>query len=1036
MSYNFKPFLAMGGLGVEVLINPSLLLRLCGSASLDFEAGSSAMKALNSIFAQWGIEADVKQWNTTGDPCTGAAIDSTKFDNEDYNPFIKCDCSDNVTCHITQLKVYSMDVVGVLPDELWTLSYLFNLNLAQNYLTGPLSASIGNLTSMQYLSLGINALSGELPKELGELTELISFAIGTNNFSGPLPAELGSLTKLQQLYLDSSGVSGEIPSTFANLKSLQTVWASDIELSGSIPDFIGNWSKLTSLRFQGNSFEGPIPSALSNLTSLTELIITDLSTTNGSSSLGFIKDMKSLYLLVLRNNNISDSIPSNIGEYQKLAHLDLSFNNLTGQIPDSLFNLSSLSILFLGNNKLNGTLPESKSSSLLNVDLSYNNLVGSIPSWVNGTSLQLNLVANNFTLDSSNSSDLPSGLNCLQRGFPCNWGSGIFSNFAIKCGGPQITSSNSIVYETDNETLGPATYFVNDESRWAVSNVGYFTNNNNPKYTILSTSQFKNTLDSELFQTARLSASSLRYYGLGLENGNYTVNLQFAEQDILDSTWKSLGRRVFDIYIQGNLVLKNFDVRKEAGGSFLAVQKEYMVQVSDNYLEIHLFWAGKGTCCVPAQGTYGPIISAISATPDFEPTVSDHIPTNKKKNWTGLIVGIVVGGGVLILMMVAFYIVKRRKRPNFDDVEELLGIDIGPLTFSYSALKSATNDFSLENKLGEGGFGPVYKDTLNDGRVIAVKQLSAASHQGKSQFVTEIATISAVQHNNLVTLYGFCAEGVKRLLVYEYLVNNSLDHALFGKKSLNLNWSTRFDICLGVARGLTYLHEESRLRIVHRDVKASNILLDSDLIPKISDFGLAKLYDNKMTHISTGVAGTIGYLAPEYAMRGHLTEKTDVFAFGVVALEIVSGRPNSDPSLEEDKMYLLEWAWNLHENNREVELVDYRLSEFNEEEAKRIMKIGLLCTQTSPMLRPTMSGVVGMLTGAIEVTTVTSRPGYLTDWKFNDATATNISLGMSTQGTDSSLFNSSASTSIVGDARQTPTNATHPMIHSTVNDGR
>ncbi|KAM5586738.1 putative LRR receptor-like serine/threonine-protein kinase [Rosa sericea] len=997
----------------------------------------SEVKALNSIFGQWGIEANVKQWNTTGDPCSGAAIDSTPFDDGDYNPFIKCDCSDNVTCHITQLKVYALDVVGVLPDELWTLSYLFNLNLGQNYLTGPLSASIGNLTSMQYLSLGINALSGELPKELGNLTELISFAIGTNNFSGPLPSELGSLSKLQQLYLDSSGVSGEIPSTFANLQSLQTLWASDVELSGSIPDFIGNWSKLTSLRFRGNSFEGPIPSALSNLTSLTELYITDISTTNGSSSLGFIKDMKSLSVLVLRNNNISDSIPSNIGEYQSLSQLDLSFNNLTGQIPDSLFNLSSLSILFLGNNKLNGTLPESKSSSLLNVDLSYNNLVGSVPSWVNGTNLQLNLVANNFTLDSSNSSALPSGLNCLQKDFPCNSGSGIYYNFGIKCGGPQITSSNNIVYQTENETLGPATYFVNDESRWGVSNVGYFTGSNNPQYTIFSSSQFKNTLDSELFQTARLSASSLRYYGLGLENGNYTVNLQFAEQAILDSTtWKNLGRRVFNVYIQGNLVLKDFDIRKEAGGSFLAVQKEYTAVVSENYLEIHLFWAGKGTCCVPAQGTYGPIISAISATPDFEPTVSNNTPTSKK-NRTGMIVGIVLGGGVLILVMVVFFIVRRRKRPDFNDVEELLGIDIGPLTFSYSALKSATNDFSPENKLGEGGFGPVYKGTLNDGRVIAVKQLSAASHQGKSQFVTEIATISAVQHNNLVTLYGFCTEGVKRLLVYEYLENKSLDQALFGKKSLNLDWSTRFDICLGVARGLTYLHEESRLRIVHRDVKASNILLDSNLIPKISDFGLAKLYDNKMTHISTGVAGTIGYLAPEYAMRGHLTEKTDVFAFGVVALEIVSGRPNSDPSLEEDKMYLLEWAWNLHENNREVELVDYRLSEFNDEEAKRVMKIGLLCTQTSPMLRPTMSGVVGMLTGAIEVTTVTSKPGYLTDWKFNDASsASNITLGMSTQGTNSSFYNSSASTSIVGDARQTPTNDTHAILHNTVNDGR
>ncbi|KAK9907104.1 hypothetical protein M0R45_002416 [Rubus argutus] len=825
----------------------------------------SEVKALNSIFQQWGIEANAKQWNTTGDPCSGAAIDSTAFDNGDYNPFIKCDCSDNVTCHITQLKVYALDVVGIIPEELWTLSFLFNLNLGQNYFTGPLSASIGNLTSMQYLSLGINALSGELPNELGKLTDLVAISIGTNYFSGPLPSELGNLSKLQQLYIDSSGVSGEIPLTFANLQSLQTLWASDVELSGSIPDFIGSWLNLTSLMFEGNSFEGPIPSALSKLTSLIELRITDISTTNGSSSLGFIKNMKSLTSLVLRNNNISDSIPSNIGEYQKLSLLDLSFNNLTGQIPPSLFNLSSLSILFLGNNKLNGTLPEKKSSSLLNVDVSYNNLIGSIPSWVNETNLQLNLVANNFTLDSSNSSALPSGLNCLQRDFPCNRGPGLYNNFGIKCGGPQITSSNGIVYEKENETLGPATYFVNDESRWGVSNVGYFTGRNGS--TIFSSYLIESTSDSKLFQTARLSASSLRYYGLGLVNGHYTLNLQFSELVIQYVNSQSLGRRVFNIYIQGNLVEKDFDIKKEAGAYFLALQRNYTAQVTENYLEIHLFWAGKGTCCVPTQGTYGPTISAISATLDSTPPVS-------KKNKIGLIVGIVVGVGVLILVMVIFYIVQRRKSPNNDYDEELLGIDIGPLTFSFSELKTATNDFSPNNKLGEGGFGPVFKGTLNDGRVIAVKQLSAASHQGKNQFVTEIATISAVQHHNLVTLYGFCIEGVKRLLVYEYLENKSLDQALFGKRNLNLDWSTRFDICLGVAKGLTYLHEESRLRIVHRDVKASNILLDSNLIPKISDFGLAKLFDDQKTHISTRVAGTIGYLAPEYAMRGHLTEKS------------------------------------------------------------------------------------------------------------------------------------------------------------------
>ncbi|XP_037493497.1 probable LRR receptor-like serine/threonine-protein kinase At1g56140 [Jatropha curcas] len=311
-----------------------------------------------------------------------------------------------------------------------------------------------------------------------------------------------------------------------------TVWASDTELTGRIPDFIGNWSKLVTLRFEGNSFEGPIPSALSNLTSLTELRISDLS--NGSSSLAFLKDMKSLTVLVLRNDNISDSIPSSIGEYQNLTQLDWSFNNIIGRIPDSLFNLSQLSFLFLGNNKLEGPLPAQKVSSLLNVDVSYNNLSGSLPSWVNDQNLQVNLVANNFTIDLSNSGGLPSGLKCLQCNFPCNREPPIYSQFAIKSGGPPITSSDGIFYERENETLGAATYYVTGTNRWGVSNVGYFTGNNNPLYTASSSSQSTNTLDPELFQTARISASSLRYYGLGLENGNYTINLQFAEIVIED----------------------------------------------------------------------------------------------------------------------------------------------------------------------------------------------------------------------------------------------------------------------------------------------------------------------------------------------------------------------------------------------------------------------------------------------------------------------------------------------------------------------
>ncbi|KAJ0087000.1 hypothetical protein Patl1_06845 [Pistacia atlantica] len=653
------------------------------------------VKALNALYEKWGISANQNQWNISGEPCSGAAInDSISIGADGYNPFIKCDCSYNnkTLCHITEMQVYSLQVDGVIPDELWSLNFLTNLNVGLNLLSGPLSPSVSNLTAIKYLNFGINTLSGQLPKELGTLPDLIVLGIGTNNFSGPvppelgnlskleqlymgtnsfsgpLPSELGNLTKLKTLYMDSSGVSGEIPSTFANLRNLESVWAFDIELTGRIPDFIGNWSNLKTLRFQGNSFEGSIPSSFSSLTNLTELRISDLY--NGSSSsLAFIRNMKSLTTLELRNNKISDSIPSYIGDYQSLVHLDLSFNNLSGQIPSLLFNLSSLTQLFLGNNKLNGILPAEKSQFLVNIDVSYNNLSGSLPSWIGDKSLQLNLVANNFTLESSNSSALSHGMNCLQRNFPCYRGSPIYSSFAVNCGGREIKSYNDIVYERDNETLGPAKYYVTDKNSWGVSNVGVFSRSTSPMYNSSSTSRITNTQDIELFQTARISASSLRYYGLGLENGNYTVTLKFAEIADFDTTgWKSYGRRVFDIYVQGNRVEKDFDIKRVANGVLrTAVQRQYTAQVSENYLDIHLFWAGKGTCCIPNDGTYGPSISAISATPDFEPTVRP--PSLKtQKNKTGLIVGMVVGVGVVFLSVLAvFFIVRRRKRPQSDD---------------------------------------------------------------------------------------------------------------------------------------------------------------------------------------------------------------------------------------------------------------------------------------------------------------------------------------------------------------------------------
>ncbi|KAI6684277.1 hypothetical protein NL676_030190 [Syzygium grande] len=800
-----------------------------------------------------------------------------------------------------------------------------------NLIANRQSASLATLVILNRSLMPMHSL-GSFPNEIGNLAELLvllvmlvgsrfvmlavisqsQWSFTENNFSGSLPRTFGNLTKLRKLDFSSSGISGPIPSSCANLADLNILLASDNNLNGSIPDFIGNWLKLTELRLQGNSFAGPIPLNFSKLISLKELRVSEIS--GGFSTLEFLKDMGNLTTLVLRNNQISDTIPPYISNNKNLEHLDLSFNYLHGSIPDSIFTLGSLSYLSLGSNKLSGALPSKKGISLVYIDVSYNNLSGNFPSWVK-ENIQTNFVANYFTAESSNSGELPSGWICLQRPFRCSQDTGVnVISFAINSGGPQVGISDGTLFEADNNSgIGPASFFISETKRWALSNVGIFYNATSYQFTCSTSNANLKMPDRALFQTARTSASSLRYYGLGLQNGNYTVNLGFAEtafQD--DNQWTSRGRRIFDIYIQGNLVLKDFDIREEAGGrSFQAVEKVIKVQVSENFVEIHFFWAGKGTCCVPIRGTYGPSISAIHVSADFTPLSLD-----KRKNMMPLVAVIAVSVGVMFFLStsVAFYFLRIRKRPSSNQETDVMKVATGALTFNYSELHNATNGFSLANKLGQGGFGIVYKGTLGDGRVVAVKKLSATSDQGKNQFLAEIVTISAVQHRNLVKLYGCCVRGDKRLLVYEFLENSSLDRALFGKTSLLIDWGTRYGICLGIARGLAYLHEESRVRIVHRDVKASNILLDSSLNPKISDFGLAKLYNDKMTHISTRIAGTIGYLAPEYAMRGHLTEKTDVFAFGVVALEIVGGKPNC---ASEEEASLLEWAWHLYENERQ-----------------------------------------------------------------------------------------------------------------------
>ncbi|KAE8647671.1 hypothetical protein Csa_002971 [Cucumis sativus] len=284
--------------------------------------------------------------------------------------------------------------------------------------------------------------------------------------------------------------------------------------------------------------------------------------------------------------------------------------------------------------------------------------------------------------------------------------------------------------------------------------------------------------------------------------------------------------------------------------------------------------------------------------------------------------------------------------------------------FSFITLQVATNNFADANRLGEGGFGPVFKGKLTNGEEIAVKRLSLKSSQGHDEFKNEVMVIMKLQHKNLVRLLGCCLEGEEKLLVYEYMANTSLDAFLFDPvKSKQLDWVKRNNIINGVAKGILYLHEDSRLKIIHRDLKASNVLLDDEMNAKISDFGTARIFGGKQVEASTNrVVGTFGYMAPEYAMEGVFSIKSDVYSFGILMLEVISGRKNSGFFKVDNAQSLLAQAWQLWKEGREEEMVDPNLvGECSLSEALRWIQIGLLCVQEDPNIRPTMSMVVLML---------------------------------------------------------------------------
>ncbi|KAI0497840.1 hypothetical protein KFK09_021078 [Dendrobium nobile] len=478
-------------------------------------------------------------------------------------------------------------------------------------------------------------------------------------------------------------------------------------------------------------------------------------------------------------------------------------------------------------------------------------------------------------------------------------------------------------------------------------------------YTENASASFNSRVNILMKRLMSSAAAAVLKFAVGVANDSVDApniyGMGWCSLDLASSDCAQCLRNVFDRIPAG---------KTQGSGAFVSCHLRF---------ETYQFYSNSTLLPAPAPEAGAP-----------KPQAGGKISTHKRSKTVAVVAGI--SGAVALLLFCTFFVLLLRQRKRkllvseiryAVDEEEVLEKNFEVKMIDFCAIKNATNNFAKENKLGEGGFGPVYKGVLMNGQEIAVKRLSTTSRQGLQEMKNEISFIAKLQHKNLIRLLGYCLEQEEKLLVYEFLPNTSLDKFLFDPiRRIQIGWETRLKIIIGIGRGLLYLHEDSRLRIVHRDLKAANILLDSDMNPKISDFGLAKLFGVYETERNTTrVCGTLGYMAPEYALHGFFSTKSDVYSFGVLVLEIITGEKCTEAS--EQTVNLLSYVWKRWKQGKALEVIDKKIGKrYSAQEALRVIQIALLCVQEQATQRPNMAFIIAMLCTSSMKLPIPPTPAY------------------------------------------------------------
>ncbi|XWS40495.1 hypothetical protein CRYUN_Cryun18bG0144700 [Craigia yunnanensis] len=825
------------------------------------------------------------------------------------------------------LDAYDNNFNGLLPLGVTELPKLRHLNFGGNYFGGEIPNVYGSLEQLKYLSLAGNDLRGSIPAELGNLINLKQLFLGYyNEFDGGIPPEFGKLVNLVHLDLANCSLEGPIPPELGNLKKLDTLFLQTNEISGSIPPQIGNLSNLKSLDLSNNMLTGDIPLELSGLR---ELILLNLFVNRFHGEIPqFIVELPKLEVLKLWHNNFTGPIPSKLGENGRLVELDLSTNKLTGLIPKSLCFERRLQILILFNNFLFGPLPEdlSKCDTLSRVRMGQNYLTGSIPNGflylpkLSLVELQNNYLSGRIPQDTGK---LPAKLgqlnlsnNRLSGSLPASIGN--FSSLQIL-----LLSSNRFTAEIPSEIGRLKTLLKLDMSR----------------------NNFSGTIPSKLGNCFLLT-----YLDLSQNHLTGPIPVQIAQIHILNYlnvSWNHLNQSL-PKEIGSIKSLTNADFSHNNFSGSIPQFGQYSFFNSTSFV-------GNPQLC----GSYWNTCNYSSVSPlelHNQSGINSQVPAKFKLLFA-------LGLLVCSLVFAALAIIKTRKVGRNSHSWKLIAFQ--KLEFGSKDILECLKE---NNVIGRGGAGIVYRGIMPNGEQVAVKKLLAIS-KGSSHdngLSAEIQTLGKIRHRNIVRLLAFCSNKETNLLVYEYMPNGSLGEVLHGKGGGYFRWDTRLKIAIEAAKGLCYLHHDCSPLILHRDVKSNNILLNSDFEAHVADFGLAKfLQDTGTSECMSAIAGSYGYIAPEYAYTLKVDEKSDVYSFGVVLLELVTGRrPVGD--FGEEGLDIVQWTKRQTNWNKEgvVKILDQRVSNIPVDEAMQVFFVAMLCVEDHSVERPTMREVVQMLAQA------------------------------------------------------------------------